>query len=61
MLGQVCGEIIVVPHSNPLGLKQFALGRHLGRFSFDGRNFNRAFPQVGEWVVEQLKQLGSDR
>lgn len=59
--GEVCGEIIVVPHCNPLGAKQFALGRHLGRFSLDGRNFNRAFPQVGDWVVEQLKRLGPDR
>lgn len=55
------GEIVVVPHCNPLGAKQFILGRHVGRFSFDGRNFNRAFPQVGEQVVEQLRQLGPDR
>jgi len=59
--GQVCGEIIVVPHCNPLGAKQFALGRHLGRFSLDGRNFNRAFPQVGDRVVERLKGLGPVR
>lgn len=58
---EICGEIIVVPHCNPLGAKQFVLGRHVGRFSFDGRNFNRGFPQVGEQVVEQLKQLGPDR
>jgi predicted deacylase len=59
--GEICGEIIVVPHCNPLGAKQFVLGRHVGRFSFDGRNFNRGFPQVGEQVVEQLGQLDPDR
>ncbi|MGQ3214573.1 MAG: hypothetical protein ACT6U0_05425 [Shinella sp.] len=59
--GEVRGEIVVVPHCNPLGAKQFVLGRHLGRFSLDGRNFNRAFPQVGERVVEELKLLGPDR
>lgn len=59
--GEVRGEIVVVPHCNPLGAKQFIFGRHAGRFSFDGRNFNRAFPQVGERVVEQLKRLGSAR
>ncbi|WP_158665203.1 succinylglutamate desuccinylase/aspartoacylase domain-containing protein [Ensifer adhaerens] len=59
--GQIIGEIVVVPHCNPLGAKQFVLGRHLGRFSFDGRNFNRGFPQVGEKVVERLKELGCDR
>jgi uncharacterized protein len=59
--GQIGGEIVVVPHCNPLGAKQFVLGRHLGRFSFDGRNFNRAFPQMGERVVERLKQLGPER
>lgn len=59
--GQICGEVIVVPHCNPLGAKQFVLGRHLGRFSLDGRNFNRAFPQVGKRVVEKMKQLGPDR
>lgn len=59
--GEVRGEIVVVPHCNPLGAKQFVLGRHLGRFSLDGRNFNRAFPQVGDRVVEQLKRLDPDR
>lgn len=58
--GEVRGEIIVVPHCNPFGAKQFILGRHAGRFSLDGRNFNRAFPQVGDRVVEQLKLLGPD-
>lgn len=24
--GEVCGEIVVIPHCNPLGAKQFALG-----------------------------------
>ncbi len=59
--GEICGEVIVLPHCNPLGAKQFILGRHAGRFSLDGRNFNRAFPQIGERVVEQLKLLGPDR
>lgn len=59
--GRIRGEIVVVPHCNPLGARQFVLGRHLGRFFLDGRNFNRAFPRVGERVVERLKQLGPDR
>ena len=58
---QIVGEIIIVPHCNPLGAKQFVLGRHLGRFALDGRNFNRAFPQIGAEVVEQLKELGLEK
>lgn len=59
--GRICGEVVVVPHCNPLGMKQFVLARHLGRFSLDGRNFNRAFPQVGGQVVAQLEQLSPER
>lgn len=58
---EITGEIVVVPHCNPLGAKQFILGRHLGRFSLDGRNFNRALPQVGTRVVDRLKQLGPEQ
>lgn len=58
---QIIGEIIVVPHCNPLGAKQFILGRHLGRFSLGGRNFNRAFPQIGAQVVDRLRQLGPEQ
>lgn len=56
--GQVIGDITVVPHCNPAGLRQFTHGRHLGRFDMrDGRNFNRSFPNLADAVVDRLGHL----
>lgn len=53
--GRVIGEVTIVPHCNPIGLKQFHLGRHQGRFSLaDGKNFNRGFPDFAEELTPVL-------
>lgn len=57
-VGQVIGEITVVPHCNPAGLRQFTHGRHLGRFDMtDGRNFNRSFPDLAGTVIDRLERM----
>jgi uncharacterized protein len=43
--GRICGEVILVPVANPIGLAQHVLGQFLGRFELNsGHNFNRQFP-----------------
>jgi len=43
--GRISGEIILVPMANPIGLSQFILHGHLGRFeTTSGENFNRHYP-----------------
>jgi uncharacterized protein len=60
--GRVRGELVVVPHCNPTGLKQFVLGRHLGRFDLaDGRNFNRGFPDIAEAIIDRLSDIGRQK
>ncbi|KAF1036150.1 MAG: hypothetical protein GAK33_04153 [Burkholderia lata] len=55
---RVRGELIVVPHCNPAGLRQFVHGRHLGRFDLaDGRNFNRGFPDIADEIIRRLTAL----
>lgn len=57
--GRIQGEIVVVPHCNPVGLRQFVLGRHLGRFDLrDGRNFNRGFPDIAADVIAAMESSG---
>jgi predicted deacylase len=46
--GAICGEVVVVPVANPIGLAQFVQGRAMGRFALAGSgNFNRHFPDLG--------------
>ncbi|PWR19230.1 succinylglutamate desuccinylase [Zavarzinia compransoris] len=57
--GRIRGEIVVVPHANPIGLSQYLFGKHAGRFEFDSLgNFNRHYPDlagpVGDAVAERL-------
>ena len=43
--GRLQGEVIVVPMANPIGLSQWLLHGHLGRFeAMSGENFNRHYP-----------------
>lgn len=43
--GRISGEIILVPMANPIGLSQFLLHGHQGRFeTTSGENFNRHYP-----------------
>jgi predicted deacylase len=60
--GAICGQIIVVPVVNPIGLDQYFAGRLFGRSSLEqGRNFNRGFADLVETVIPRLEdRLGSD-
>jgi hypothetical protein len=45
--GRLRGCVTVLPAANPIGLGQFVLGDHAGRFDlYDGRNFNRDYPDL---------------
>jgi predicted deacylase len=52
--------VTVLPAANPIALGQFVLGDHVGRFDlYDGRNFNRDYPDLAEEVAGRLSgQLG---
>lgn len=61
-LGQLTGEVRLVPVANPIGLGQRVLGRHEGRFDLrDGLNFNRGFSDLAAQVSDSVKTaLGAD-
>jgi len=61
-VGQITGEIVLVPMANPIGLSQFLLHAHLGRFELmSGENFNRHYPdQVAAVAAAVEPQLGAD-
>ncbi|WP_373415001.1 succinylglutamate desuccinylase/aspartoacylase family protein [Ensifer aridi] len=53
-----CGEIIIVPCSNPVGLAQRMQGYQAGRSDLGiGGNFNRNFPDVSALLGERLAAL----
>lgn len=61
---EITGEIVVVPHANPIGLSQYLFGKHAGRFEFDSLgNFNRLYPDlagaVGDAVVGELTETAA--
>ncbi len=60
--GQIQGEIILVPMANPIGLSQWWLQSHLGRFeSMSGENFNRHYPEFIDAAARSAEsRLGSD-
>ena len=60
--GQICGEIVLVPMANPIGISQYVLHAHLGRFELmSGENFNRHYPDQIEAVARAVEpQLGAD-
>ena len=60
--GAICGEVVVVPVANPIGLAQFVQGRALGRFALAGSgNFNRHFPDLSEALDGDIgRRLGGD-
>ena len=59
---KVRGHIVLVPAANPLGMGQFVLGSHHGRFSLeDGGNYNRGFPDLTDRAAALLDdRLGAD-
>lgn len=60
--GRIAGEIILVPMANPIGLSQFLLHGHLGRFELNsGENFNRHYPdQIANVAAAVESELGDD-
>ena len=60
--GQIRGEIVLVPMANPIGLSQFLLHAHLGRFELmSGENFNRHYPdQIDAVATAVASRLGPD-
>ncbi|MCY4755950.1 succinylglutamate desuccinylase/aspartoacylase family protein [Pelomonas aquatica] len=60
--GRISGEIVLVPMANPIGLSQFLLHAHLGRFELmSGENFNRHYPDHVDAVAASVEpQLGAD-
>jgi len=60
--GQISGEIVLVPVANPIGLSQFVLHAHLGRFELTtGENFNRHYPDQIEAVAAAVEhELGAN-
>ena len=60
--GRIQGEIILVPMANPIGLSQFLLHQHQGRFeATTGENFNRHYPDQTEVVAKAVEdQLNQD-
>lgn len=54
--GGMRGHVTVVPFANPLGLGQVLHGDHSGRFDlYDGRNFNRDYPDLTEDAASALE------
>jgi predicted deacylase len=54
--GRIAGEIILVPMANPIGLSQFLLHGHMGRFETgSGENFNRHYPDQIETVARAVE------
>jgi hypothetical protein len=60
--GRLLGEIVLVPMANPIGLSQFLLHAHQGRFELTtGENFNRHYPDQIEAVALEVEDaLGPD-
>jgi len=60
--GRLRGEVVLVPTANPLGLGQWTLRGHLGRFeACSGENFNRGFADLRPQVLQAVQgRLGDD-
>jgi predicted deacylase len=60
--GQLAGEVVLVPVSNPIGLAQRLDHKPMGRFELDtSENFNRHYPDLAKAVLPVVQgQLGPD-
>ena len=60
--GRLRGEIVLVPMANPIGMSQWWLQSHLGRFEgLSGENFNRHYPEHIEAAARHAEpRLGAD-
>ncbi len=61
-LGQIHGEVVLVPMANPVGAAQRLQHKPMGRFEFNtGENFNRHYPDFFARIsAEVLPTLGGD-
>ena len=60
--GQIAGEVVLVPAANPLGMHQWLLRGHQGRFDLaSGQNFNRCYVDLADAVEQAVRgHLGPD-
>jgi predicted deacylase len=60
--GQIVGEVVLVPVSNPIGLSQRLDHKPMGRFELDSsENFNRHYPDFAKEVLPAVQdKLGAD-
>ena len=60
--GELCGEVVIVPVANPIGLGQSVLREAVGRFELhSGDNFNRRYPELAPLLLQELAgQLTDD-
>lgn len=59
--GLICGEVVLVPVSNPIGLAQRLDHKPMGRFELDtSENFNRHYPDLAEAVAPAVMSALSD-
>lgn len=60
-LGQISGEIVLVPVANPVGLAQRLDHKPMGRFELDtSENFNRHYPDLAAAVLPMVKDTLGD-
>ena len=54
--GALLGEVVLVPFANPVGLSQWVLQSHAGRFDLaSGENFNRLYADLAPRAAEILE------
>ena len=54
--GALRGEVVLVPFANPVGLSQWVLASHEGRFELaSGENFNRRYAELAPRAAEILE------
>lgn len=60
--GLICGEVVLVPACNPIGLAQRLDHKPMGRFELDtSENFNRHYPDLAAAVFPAVQDtLGND-
>lgn len=59
--GLMCGEVVLVPVSNPIGLAQRVDHKPMGRFELDtSENFNRHYPDLADAVAPAVISALSD-
>ena len=61
-MGQLTGEVVLVPVANPLGLAQRVDHKPMGRFDLDtSENYNRHYPNLADAVFDKVRgALGPD-